>query len=71
MVERCVRVRREDVVLLGGILCGDDNLVAIHGEQRGSGDHVIVRLVTTDSRLHELDEWLALLAETIELAPAP
>lgn len=68
LVVRRVRLAERDVVVLGGILHGEDHLASIHGEPRGSGStRVIVSVLTTASRAGELDAWLAELAAPLGL----
>ncbi len=67
LVARRVRLAERDVVLLGGLLHGEDHLASIHGEDAARGGRVTVSIVTTSAREHELDVWLADIAETVEL----
>lgn len=57
LVVRRLRLAREDVVRLRGILAGYDGLASAHGDASG-----ITVLVTTCERERELDEWLVELA---------
>jgi hypothetical protein len=68
LIARRVRLAQRDVVLLGGLLHGEDHFASIHGEPGASSEgRVIVSIVTTCSRERELDAWLDELRETLEL----
>jgi hypothetical protein len=68
LVARRVRLAQRDVVLLGGLLHGEDHFASIHGEREDARDErVIVSVVTTCSRARELDEWLEELRGTLDL----
>ena len=68
LVARRLRLRREDVYVLGGILAGVDHLASIHGEPSAEeGGRVVVAVITTDERAAELDEWLQELGEELGL----
>ncbi len=66
---RRVRLAEKDVVVLGGILHGEDHFASIHGEpspDEGPG-RVVVAIVTTEARAAELDAWLAELSDALPL----
>jgi hypothetical protein len=65
-----VRIAASDVVLLGGLLAGEDHLASIQAE-RQEGERVTVSIVTTSSRAAELDAWLGDLASAIALERVP
>ena len=68
LVARRVRLAQGDVVLLGGLLHGEDHFASIHGEPGEPEDErVVVSVITTCSRAGELDAWLAELSETLDL----
>lgn len=68
LVVRRVRLAEPDVVLLGGILHGEDHFASIHGEPGAPVDRrVVVSVVTTCSRARELDAWLVELAAALDL----
>ncbi len=68
LVARRVRLAQRDVVLLGGLLHGEDHFASIHGEREDARDErVIVSVVTTCSRARELDEWLTELQGALDL----
>lgn len=68
LVARRVRLAQRDVVLLGGLLHGEDHFASIHGEPgENEEERVTVSVVTTCSRARELDEWLAELRGTLDL----
>ncbi len=51
-----LRVRRQDVVLVRGILAGYDGIASVHGDESG-----LVALVATDSTFDELEAIVASL----------
>jgi hypothetical protein len=53
LASRCVQVVPRDLVLVGGILAGEDGLASIHELAEG------VVVVTTEARADELDAALA------------
>lgn len=67
LVARRVRLAERDVVLLGGLLHGEDHLGSIHGEEGAADGRITVSVLTTSARERELDAWLAEVAETVEL----
>lgn len=73
MIVRRVRVAERDVVVLGGILHGEDNFASIHGEPGtpDSDQRVVVSILTTEARARELDAWLEELREGMGLEILP
>ena len=61
-----LRIAKEDVVVLGGILLGYEGLVSLQGEPKQSADapHIIA-LVTTSGLVNQLDELLSELAHEV------
>ncbi|MBX3274501.1 MAG: hypothetical protein KF729_29820 [Sandaracinaceae bacterium] len=68
---RRVRLAREDVYVLGGILAGEDHLASIHGEGACADGRVVVAIVTASARAAELDAWLDELAGPLGLERDP
>jgi hypothetical protein len=69
LVVRRVRLSEADVVLFGAILNGEDHLASIQGERaRADAEgRVVVAVLTTGSRAHELDAWLDELGPVLGL----
>lgn len=69
LVVRRVRLSERDVVVLGGILHGEDHFASIHGEHGPVDEHgrVIVSVLTTAALAGALDACLAEVAESLAL----
>lgn len=68
LVAHRVRLAERDVVLLGGILHGEDHLASIHGEGPPDAERrVIVSVLTTAARAEELRAWLTELQGALDL----
>ena len=61
-----LRIAKEDVVVLGGILLGYEGLVSLQGEpKQGSDAPHIIALVTTSALVEQLDALLIDLAHEV------
>lgn len=69
LVVRRVRIAARDVVLLGGLLLGEDHLASIHGESDApdSEGRVVVAVLTTVACADSLDAVLDELRASLSL----